>query len=373
MTAGGVVIQSGGINDRKIVVGGTCGTATVVLARFLPDGTLDATFGTNGLVLSPGDAASKALLVQPDNKLVTVGFQLIPGSNQALVARYNEDGSPDPSFGANGVVTTTTGEGKSSFRSVARQPDGKIVAVGQGGSTAPFAAPKGKVVRFETNGTIDTSFGLNGVFTTIGPRSFSAVAMESDGRIVAAGGTVGINSSCFHAMRLSPNGVADSSLDDIECFASASDFDGIKSVLIQPDMKILVGGITVNSSGPAGLVRYTSTGARDGTFDSEGVLTTSAFPEASALGFTALSKILVATGLGGQVLPLSLARLNDDGSPDSAFGTGGIAPSPISGGGTTSGLAIDAFDGSVIVAGTVHSDFALVRYVGDVPTVLHVR
>ena len=173
-------------------------------------------------------------------------------------------------------------------------------------------------------------------------------------------------------MRLDPNGVADPSLSDTENFGNPNDSAAIQSVLIQPDLKILVGGTT---PGAAAFVRYTSTGTRDGAFDGDGVLTTSAFPAAPAFGFTTSNKILVATGFGGlgQVRPLSLARLNEDGSPDSAFGSGGLASSPINRVGTTSGLAIDDFDGSVVVAGTIDSDFALVRYVDGIPTVLHLR
>ena len=181
--------------DGKIVVAGLTWVGVIsnfwdwALARYNADGSLDVTFGTGGVVTTDffeGFDDAEDVLVQPDGKIVVAGeAELIPGnfvSRDAALARYNPDGSIDTTFGAGGVVTTELGS-NDSFSSIAPQPDGKIVA---GGSAlfGDFA-----VVRYNADGSLDPAFGSRGIVSTdFGGSDFvSSVALQPDGRIVAAG------------------------------------------------------------------------------------------------------------------------------------------------------------------------------------------
>src|SRR5262249_53663986 len=133
----GIALQS----DGTILAVGRSGT-DVALARYMPDGSLDATFGSGGRVvtnLGSTDVA-RAVAVQSDGKIVIAGAS---GGDFALV-RYTTDGSLDTSFGAGGTVLTDFGGGTDLARGLVLQPDGKIVAVGrtQLGSTVQFAVAR---------------------------------------------------------------------------------------------------------------------------------------------------------------------------------------------------------------------------------------
>lgn len=362
-TASDVVVPP----DHSIVVAGSCsGTGTFALARFLPDGTLDPTFGTDGLVLEPAGTAA-ALLRQPDGKLVAVGA----GDGHARVVRYDANGVLDPSFGSGGVTTVAFDVNSSGFAGVALQSDGKIVAGGTGshgtGSGFTLAA---KVVRFKDDGTVDPDFGVDGTVGTALSR-MEALVVQSDDKIVVTG-QVDISfgsASRFRTQRLLKDGVSDLS------FPSASfgaNYEHSTSLMIQPDLKILVGGYLEGQG--AAFVRYTPDGAFDGAFDGDGRMATTDVGTAPGIALGAQGTIRVPTGAGGlgAVRVLSLAQRNEDGSPDLTFGNGGIAASPVTKTGSTSALAVDP-DGSVIVVGSVNADFALVRYVGAVPTLLYSR
>lgn len=167
----------------------------VALIRFNPDGSRDASFGTGGRVVtevSPGEDFATAIALQPDGKIVVVG-QAEP-SRQTLVAdffviRYNPNGSLDAGFGNNGIVLIDHSE-TDTLEDVAVQPDGKIVAVG----TTSANTGEGAILRFNSNGTLDDTFGANGavylptpVTTTRTIAGFHKVELLADGRILAGG------------------------------------------------------------------------------------------------------------------------------------------------------------------------------------------
>src|SRR6266540_155863 len=151
-----LVLQPNG----KLVAAGV-GPNGFALARYNPDGSLDTSFGAGGKVTTPIGAAN-ALVLQPDGKLVAAGSNNISPSDFVLV-RYNPNGSLDTSFGGDGKVTTAIGFGARAF-ALALQPDGKLVAAGMGwtGSTGFESA----LVRYNPDGSLDTSFGAGGKVTT---------------------------------------------------------------------------------------------------------------------------------------------------------------------------------------------------------------
>jgi uncharacterized delta-60 repeat protein len=171
-------------------------------------GDLDATFGTNGQVITAfsGFAAGNAVAVQSDGKVVVVGEE----SNDFTVARYSSGGILDSSFGDGGKVTTDFSDNSDRAYAVAIQTDGKIIVAGSTGSDFALA-------RYNSNGTLDSSFGDGGKVTTnysvSGPGdSGRAVAVQSDGKIVLAGYSYDSTEyEEFALLRYNSNGILDSS------------------------------------------------------------------------------------------------------------------------------------------------------------------
>jgi uncharacterized delta-60 repeat protein len=163
--------------DGKIVAAGGTGLQDAfALARYNPDGSLDKTFGTGGLVMTGINelAGVNAVAVQEDGKIVVAGSS---GGVQGFftLARYNPDGRLDKTFGAGGPVFGTSG----SANALALQGDGKIVAAGSTENTT-FA-----LVRYNPDGILDGTFGTGGTVTTAfgtSGSSASAVALQGMGR-----------------------------------------------------------------------------------------------------------------------------------------------------------------------------------------------
>jgi uncharacterized delta-60 repeat protein len=194
-----VVIQP----DRKLVAAGTAGTdsdgAQFALARYTPAGRLDPSFGGDGKVtnLFTGEqdctpAEAYALARQRDGKLVAAGLTGCGHPNFAI-ARYVTDGSLDRAFGGDGKVATIFAQDNCSdlVKDVAIQADGKVLAAGVAGCRDPH--PEFALARYDASGVLDRSFGGDGEVTThIGTSGecfdqLNAVALQRDGRIVAAG------------------------------------------------------------------------------------------------------------------------------------------------------------------------------------------
>jgi uncharacterized delta-60 repeat protein len=200
LTAGGGFSSSVAVQpDGKIVVGGGCFTDAATstdfcLARYQNGGSLDMAFGVGGRVSTAFIGASvdtvNALALQKDEKIIAVGQS---GMSFAL-ARYHTDGTLDPTFGTGGRVITSFGSFFDIPRGVAVQPDGKIVVVGSS-SSGLFLPAKFAVARYTAEGSLDATFGNGGKVTTNFGIDTSdgatSVALQSDGKIVAAGTTNG--------------------------------------------------------------------------------------------------------------------------------------------------------------------------------------
>jgi uncharacterized delta-60 repeat protein len=168
--------------DGKLVAAGTS-TTEFALARYLTDGSLDAGFGTGGLVTTAFPAASAeahAVVVQPDGTIVAAGF----ASGQLALARYLANGTLDTTFGTGGRVTTTVGT-SAEARALVRQADGKLVVAGR----AFDGIESFVLARYDVNGSPDVGFGTGGVVTTSFelPAQANALVADPDGKLVAAG------------------------------------------------------------------------------------------------------------------------------------------------------------------------------------------
>lgn len=244
--------------DGKIVVAGFQGlTGPFVVARYEADGGLDPTFGGGtGFVTGP-DGAAFAVAIQPDGKIVVAGVADTPTGN-LRVARYLTNGDLDPTFGTDGVVTGPAGPGlvgssDRDFTDVAIQPDGKIVVASNDGSD-PFS-PNFRVVRYLSNGDLDPTFGTGGVVT--GPAGLvngDGVALMPDGKIIVAGATSDAgSSSMIRVVRYDTNGALDPAFGCTAppCPGSGDAVDsaiGISAAL-QSDLKIVVVGTQLGQLG----------------------------------------------------------------------------------------------------------------------------
>jgi len=287
-----VVIQP----DGKIVVAGGAfpqftfaGNFEVV--RYNPNGSLDRSFGNGGIVTTTFPEGSYAfdVALQPDGKIVAAGTVFVdfipgePSNTDFALARYNPDGTPDAAFGSGGQVSTDFVGMEDDAFSVLIQSDGKIVAVGSANSPATyydFAA-----VRYLSNGTIDTAFGVAGkVSTDFGDHNFDraqSAALQSDDKIVAAGFAISQNglSENFAVARYTANGVLDTtfSRDGITQIDFGNCCQSAYQVLLQSDGKIITVGYpnTEDSDSDFLLARLNPRGSLDPTFGVGGRVRTS--------------------------------------------------------------------------------------------------
>jgi uncharacterized delta-60 repeat protein len=179
--------------DSKIVVAGGTGTGgccdKFALARYKPNGGLDPAFDTDGRLttdLGPSQDQVWGLAIQGDQRIVAAGYTFNGTDLDFAVLRYETDGSPDLTFSGDGRQTVDFGTGDTAF-AIALQPDGKIVAVGDSGTPNTF---HWAVARLKPGGALDKNFSADGKVTTTFGRNFEtarAVALQSNGRIVAAG------------------------------------------------------------------------------------------------------------------------------------------------------------------------------------------
>jgi uncharacterized delta-60 repeat protein len=252
--------------DGKVVAAGVSG-GNFAVARYNPDGSLDATFGSGAPATADFGAfdQANALILQADGKLVCVGFS----ADQFALARFTGDGSLDTTFGTGGKVTTDFGSFDQGF-DAAGTADGKIVATGRTGDNFALA-------RYDANGALDASFGSGGKVTTdLGGSDLpSAVAIDALGRAVAAGTSSGDFALARYNVDGSPDagfGVAGIVKTDV----SSGSQDNAFAVVVDPE-----GGITAaggSSSNPQSsdfaLARYDSGGSLDISFGSGGKVTT---------------------------------------------------------------------------------------------------
>ncbi len=277
---------------------------------FAQAGSLDTTFGTGGIFstnfTSPNGTTNNAIAIQSDGKIVVGG--IVPNSNgAAALVRLNTNGTLDTSFGNGGIVMSSFGitDGAIVF-GIAIQPNGQIVAAAEGGFL-----DFGSVGRFNTDGSVDTTFGSNGFAVSNSINS-------------AVGST--------------------------------------NAMALQPDGSILV-------TGGGFIGRYTSTGQVDTTFGNNGVAILNS-QVVTGMALQSNGKILVTTGSGATTfittslavpgaIAGSISRYNSNGTLDTTFGVSGQAACVAS----AAGIAIQS-NGKIVVAGTITSGLANYLYNG---------
>jgi uncharacterized delta-60 repeat protein len=267
-------------SGRIIAAGSSDGDFALV--RYFSNLALDTSFDGDGKVITNfyGDNdAVTAVAVQADNKIVALGSMDLYGREDLALARYNDNGSLDASFGTGGRVITPAIQNP---KAMAIQPDGKILAAGYAPHTvAPFG-DNFAVARFNPDGSLDTSFDGDGIAVTRFDQfsRISALALQPDGKIVAAGYTAGSNFSLFALARYNADGSLDTSFDaDGKVTTSVYGvFSSASAVRLQRNGKIVaVGSVLEEFGNDFALARYNSDGSLDATFDTDGALTTDFF------------------------------------------------------------------------------------------------
>ena len=364
-----VALQSNG----KILVGGhsySGGIPGFVLVRYNSDGSLDTSFSGDGVVATEvgnavGGDFGYGVALQSDGKILLVGTS---GYSDFAIVRYNNDGSLDTGFSGDGMSETNVGSNSETGYDVVVQADGKILVAGASGSNFTL-------VRYNQEGSLDTSFSGDGIVTTaVGGDSSAAysIALQPDGKILVAGYDTA-NKMNFALVRYNVDGSLDTSFsgDGIATTAIGSGNDLAMSVALQLNGKILVAGRS-DSGGFSdfALVRYNSDGSLDSNFSSDGKLTTAVgnyYDACTSIVVQQDGKILAAgiSSNGGNSQYFTLVRYNQEGSLDTSFSGDGIVTTAVGGDSSAAYSIALQPDGKILLAGGANSDFAVVRYNTD--------
>ena len=345
---------------------------------------LDSSFGKNGDVLTDfgGENAANAMALQTDGMVVVAGYAR-SGSYDFALARYTTDGNLDSTFGRSGKVVTDIGgaNGQDFANAVAVQADGKIVVAGSANSGG---LTRLAVARYNADGSLDTAFGRGGTVLTdvSGAGRFSAayaVAIESNGDIVAAGPADGSSGTDFGVVRYSPDGSVDGTFgDDGTVRTNFGGGDFARSVVVCSDGAIVVAGDSSAGGGnDIAVARYRSDGSLDANFADDGTVLTDindakSFDEGRAVALQPDGAILVAgsSNVGGS-RDFALVRYQSDGSLDSTFGADGSVLTDITGPGRFDAALAVALtpDNKIVTAGAAglqrNTNVAAVRYQAD--------
>jgi uncharacterized delta-60 repeat protein len=263
------------------------GNSVFAVARFNPDGSVDSSFGTGGKVItefSTRDDRINDMAIQADGKIVVGGFttNTLRPSRDIALARYNPDGSLDATFGSGGTVITDFNNEGGEINSLALQSDGKIVVAGRAATGGDESSPAFTVARYNADGSLDAAFGSGGAVLTDFPGNedvANAVVIQNDGKIVAAGtvlDTVSFQLD-FVVARYSSDGSFDTTFGNggIVTTDFFGDWDLAFALALQPDGKIVAAGSAATDGlDDFALARYNTDGSLDTTFSIDGKTTT---------------------------------------------------------------------------------------------------
>lgn len=343
---------------------------------------LDSSFGSRGVVItsaSDEDDAANAVAIQADGKIVVAGYVSDGTQSDFLLLRYDASGSLDSSFGTDGqVVTDAAGSLRNDVATaVAVLVDGSILVAGyafNSGGDADFA-----VAKYDSTGALDTAFDTDGIAVTdfTGTDDLAtAIAVQADGTIVLAGSSESGSYTNFALARYGATGALDAAFDTDGKATSAisAQNDAINAIAIQVDGKIVaVGSADGASDSDFAVARFTSAGALDTAFETDGKLLKDFAGEDVAtsvaldLQSSGGEKIVVA-GRGGAG-DFAVARFSASGSVDTGFNlTGSLTADFGEDYDHASGIALTA-DGEIYVAGyssvSGNYDFALGLFLPD--------
>jgi uncharacterized delta-60 repeat protein len=345
---------------------------------------LDPTFGSLGEATLQGFGGDRSgMALQADGKIVMVGGTF----TDFILARFNADGSIDRDFGIDGKVTTDMGSGfrQEEALAVAIQADGKIVVAGYTAidATPPAIDPPETfaLARYNSDGSPDTSFGVGGkVSNNVNGRA-QALAIQPDGKIVAAGefnfdSTNGSDFGDFTLARFNADGSLDLPFASSGTGQLAIDIgsasNSVRNVVLQPDGAIVVSGKpTGNFAGSdhTDIARFNANGTLDANFGSGGTLTLAGAEVGEGLALQSDGKLVLVGGVVQPIAPATarfvLMRLNANGTPDNGFGAAGKVDTAFTENALAQAVALQA-DGKIVVVGSsvfkTATEFIVARY-----------
>lgn len=366
------------------------------IVRYNADGSVDESYGDDGQVITGMTddeydySVAHAATLDAEGKLLVAGttYDESAGHNVFALARFNEDGSFDKTFGKGGKVLTTIDTSDESFDemafAMAVDQDGKIVLAGSTGAyPSDFAA-----ARFLGNGKLDTTFGNKGkVITDLGGNDkATAIAIQNDGKIVVAGNGA-VEDQDWAMLRYTASGKVDTSFGSkgIVSLDFKGGEDHVGGVAVRPDGKILLGGVSYTGvvfchdynggikscdNYAFSLAQYTADGKLDKSFGTGGSVVYESEIETGgyALALQPDGKALLAGHLDDD--DFAVIRVDASGELDDSFGDGGLVHTPFGNSFDVAyALALQA-NGDIVLAGTgqlgeetsLNSDFALLRY-----------
>jgi uncharacterized delta-60 repeat protein len=372
----GIALQT---NGKIVAVGYRISPVTgndFALARYNPNGSLDATFSGDGKLLTNFGAMDRAedVAIQSDGKIVVAGLRCLepeePGGNcDVALARYKPNGALDPTFSGDGKIRTDFGGASNgSWGGLAIQPDGKIVAGGWMWNGADFDFA---VFRYKPNGALDTTFSGDGKVNVnfgTGPQDWADdLALQANGKIVVSGlscDNLDFENCDFAVARLNANGALDTTFSgDGRQSINFGGNDSTDGIAVQSNGRILLAGSRNSAtSGSCALARLNPNGSLDKTFSGDGRVVTSFGPGVNSsckkVRVQSNGKIVVVGAAGGD---FALVRYNANGTLDTTFSTGGKVRIDFGADDDTGFKLAVQSNGRYVLGGLSGGDFALAR------------
>lgn len=293
-------------SDGKIVIAGNATDGLnddFTILRLNTNGTLDNTFSVDGIAqtsFGSGVDNCYAVVIQPDGKILAAGYSDVAGTDYIAIARYNSDGTLDLSFSTDGKVLQSIASNGSIASDIALQSDGKIIIAGRADNGMGF---RFAVARFNTNGDLDMTFGSSGYEVILIGSSYgiqNGLVILPNDKILMGGSYDNTSEMDLVLIRLNSNGSLDNSFGTGGIVTN--DIDGrnnqIRDIALQPDGKIVVAGIQdLNTLSNFLVARYDSLGVLDSDFNSYGYVFTdfdASRDEAYAIAMQPNGRIVVA-------------------------------------------------------------------------------
>jgi uncharacterized delta-60 repeat protein len=323
-------------NGDIIVAGSTSSIATIL--RFLPNGTPDPSFGTDGVVSLPapssfflGESFPLALAVQSNGEILITyyAFNNTSTESESLLLRLTTSGQPDTTFGSAGQVPLSfpvPASWSASVTSILAQPDGKILLTGN--ITPPFrnhSAPLTLLARYLSNGALDTTYGTSGISEVVTPIDLPiSIALLSGDGLLALGSESGVTVSQFTSTGALAGSVTGGAIIEL---------GNIGDVAFQTNADILVGGAVAGTEGKTNtdgtVERFELNGSTDPTFEPPIIRFAPDAPETKtelvAVAEDSAGRIVATGELVSANSGSGVARLNANGTLDATFGSDGIS------------------------------------------------
>lgn len=371
--------------DGKIIVTGNVGLTSnydVGVARYNVDGSLDNTFGLGGMAIievSIFKDFALGIAIQTDGKILITGYTYNNIRSTTILIRLLPNGDLDSSFATGGILNATFGGTFSIMEAIVLQPDGKILLGG-------VHEDRFAIIRVNTNGTLDNTFGTDGLAKAnvgVSLCEIRDIVLQKDGKIVGAGfGFNDFNQFGFAVARFNENGSLDTEFADLgtKLFNIGGGNDFILGVGLQSNDKIILGGHTWLANNPLqhdlAVIRLNADGSIDQTFGNNGSTTTNiVFGSSYATGVVIQpdDKIIMSSNITAQDInhyDIGILRYSPEGALDLTFGTNGITVTDVAVNDDYANAVVLQPDGKIITGGYTYnfddtSEFLIVRYDND--------